>query len=69
MNNPTAYNYDTQQWVTGPGALALRIKQLEEELALFKSPRGEEYARCIGAYRENAIARIEMELAALNNQL
>lgn len=65
----TAYDYDAQQWVEGPAAVPLRIKQLEEQLALFKSPRGEEYSRCIGADRDNAIARIEMELAGLNNQL
>lgn len=67
-----AFNYDTQEWVVGKEADAERKRQVSEELALLRGPRGEQYAKFCGGDcpdREAMIARLEMELAGLEGAL
>jgi hypothetical protein len=45
----TAYDYDRQEWVTGPKAAALLRKQYNEELAILQGPDAEGYLRMIGS--------------------
>jgi len=39
----SAYDYDKQQWVVGPAARPILIKQLQQEIALCEGPRGGNY--------------------------
>ena len=66
----TAYNYDTQSWLEGPAAAAIRHTQILEELRLLIGRDGERYARFVGIEdREATIARLEMEAAGLAGAL
>lgn len=38
-----AFDYETQQWISGPAAEKLHKSQMTEELALIESPRGQDY--------------------------
>lgn len=44
----TAFDYNTQKWVTGPEAKTLRAEQLKQEIALLESARGSEYLVFLG---------------------
>lgn len=43
-----AYDYTTQQWVTGDAARRLLISQAQQTLALVTGPRRSEYAHATG---------------------
>ena len=60
-----AYDYDKQEWVFGHVGQTLRVHQLTTELQILVSPRGSDYARFIGADREEAIANLERQLKEL----
>lgn len=58
-----AYDYAKQQWVDGPEAVALRQRQLTEELTLLRGPIGPAYASFVG------IESIPAAVASLEQQL
>jgi hypothetical protein len=68
-----AYDYTAQCWVEDTAqARDIRIKQCEDELAILRGPRGNEYARFCDAERPDRLAMIatlEIELAGLRDQL
>ncbi len=45
-----AFNYQTQQWVSGKEAKALLLSQLNEELEMLQSDKGESYWLSIRRY-------------------
>lgn len=51
----TAYDYDAQEWVDGPAALDLLIRQTQETLDLLESPRGADYAAMTGVTQDKAL--------------
>ena len=61
----TAYDYTNQRWLTGEEARAERKSQIESDLALLKSDKGQAYADLIGANRIGMISRLTQELANL----
>ena len=44
----TAYDYQTQEWVSGARGTKLRLEQLREELSIVRGPKGEEYVKFMG---------------------
>jgi len=42
-----AYDYDKQTWITGPAAVTLRIKQVQDDLDILTGPKGDEYCRFV----------------------
>lgn len=47
----TAYDYERQEWVTGPAAVSILRKQIEDELAMVLSPRGKLYVEsCLSTH-------------------
>ena len=60
-----AYNYDTQQWLSGAEAESERERQNREDRALLERPRGADYARFMGLTDHNKamlIVRLKAEL-------
>lgn len=57
-----AYDYDRQRWIDGEPARILRRRQLEEEIALFQGPTGEEYADFLGVNRFVALDLLQDSL-------
>jgi hypothetical protein len=66
-----AYDYDKQQWVEGSEAVAVRIKQVEEQLAALNGPRAKEFVKfaCNDYTVCGAIERCRGELAELKGQV
>lgn len=65
MKVKAAYDYDAQRWTTGAEAQEVRKQHLREEIALFRSDRGQAYADFINVDKAEALAGLEQELAAL----
>lgn len=62
-----AYDYDAQRWISGPDAITLRRRQLMEDLELLRSSVGQRYAKFIGLEQGEAIRRVLVGLAELQN--
>lgn len=61
-----AFNYQTQQWVSGPEACKLSFNQLLQELLLLRGPEGERYAKFCGITdRASAISALDQQAKAL----
>jgi hypothetical protein len=61
-----AFDYEKQSWVTDQGeARALRLRQINDELALLNGARGEEFARFTRSTRTEAIAELELQRRAI----
>ncbi len=65
INEFSAYDYDKQTWITGADAVTMRIKQLNDDLDLFESDKGEDYARFLKVNQVEAIKGICAELEEL----
>jgi hypothetical protein len=65
----SAYDYRAQRWVDGEEAVALRITQLKEELAVLESPMGQAFLNFMGCTQPlpEAIARGRALLDALES--
>lgn len=66
MTRPVAYDYDAQEWKTGPEALALLRAQYRQTLDLLRSTEGANYARFVGVNRTEMIHVTRERLAALD---
>lgn len=53
-----AYNYDTQKWVDGDDALAVRIDQIKADIACMTGPRAKEFSRFCGLNACEALERL-----------
>lgn len=60
-----AYDYETQQWVSGVQGAVLRRQQLQDELELLQGSKGAEYARFVNFDRSEAIRCAQLELNRL----
>jgi len=58
-----AYDYETQEWVTGAAAAVVRRKQIREELQLIESVSGAEYLRSLTCH-ESGCRMTQAEHAA-----
>lgn len=67
MSKLTAYDYDRQQWVTGPGAKDLLIKQISYDLSILKSDKAKTFMdwTCRPGTVESNIQQLEARLQGL----
>lgn len=61
----TAYNYKTQEWMTGESGRLLLIEQVTETLNLLSSDNGHDYAIMVGRDRHEYYMEMETELSRL----
>lgn len=59
----TAFDYTTQQWISGPEALVLRREQDRAELALLEGKGGDAYVALVGGSKARRIAELRVMVA------
>ena len=67
-----AFDYESQEWIEGAASVPVHVAQILEELNILRSVDGERYATfCGGEFpdKEAMIARLELELAGLEERL
>lgn len=68
-----AYDYREQKWIQGEAARPLRIQQINETLAILRSPEAEHYLAATRSTldpdmtAQQAITMLERQLAELDN--
>lgn len=68
MAQPTAYDYDAQEWKTGPEAVALLRAQYRQTLDLLRSTEGANYAAFAGGNRTEMIRATRAALTDLDRR-